>query len=66
MTLETLFKGYIYARVDFSGFVNNMETSDTEFVTRRSVDARGALATGTWPLIFGLSGFVPLKRVFES
>ena len=57
-------KGYIYARVDFSGFVKNMETSDYRIcyiVYMQIPDARHCLT------LFGpISGFVPLNRVLFS
>ena len=49
-TLETLFKGYIYDRVDFSGFVNNMETSLRYRILYTQIDTRRAWgASLIWP-----------------
>ena len=47
-------KDYIYARVDFSEFVNNMETSDygIRYIVYRSLHAdprSGALPDLIWP-----------------
>ena len=57
-------KGYIYTRVDFSGFVKNMETSDYRvgFVVYIQIpDA------GHWLNLFGpISGFVQVYRVWFS
>ena len=49
-TLETFFKGYIYNRVDFSGFVNNMETSLRYRILYTQIDTRRAWgASLIWP-----------------
>ena len=54
-------KGYIYARVDFSGFVKNMETSDYRIRYMQIPEAGHCLT------LFGpISGFVPLNRVWFS
>ena len=57
-------KGYIYARVDFSGFVKNMETSDyrIRYIVYMQIPDAGHCLT-----LFGpISGFVPLNRVWFS
>ena len=57
-------KGYIYARVDFSGFVKNMETSDyrIRYIVHMQIPDAGHCLT----LFCPISGFVPLNRVWFS
>ena len=66
-------KGYIYARVDFSEFVNNMETSDYQKlrITGVVISFTGLYMqipeAGHCLTLFGpISGFVPLNRVWFS